>query len=67
MKKLIILFITLWVALFTCGCNKVQHLNIIRIVYQRDNINNAYEVDGGAIFYAPKGLYNVGDTVKFCK
>lgn len=51
------------------SCERVSHGDIIRETRKSAATNKftLYKVDSGAEFYGPKGLYQVGDTVKFSK
>jgi hypothetical protein len=67
MKRLIIIVL---IALTACGSPVSEGAIIRRIEYVDANNNEAiYYLSrtDGAYFYARKGLYNVGDTIKFCR
>ena len=74
MKQLLLILVA--TALISCGSKSAQEGEIITAVEYYSETRSIYEVDGkhqvfkeedGPKFYARKGLYNVGDTLRYAK
>ena len=60
MKKLIL------ISLLFVGC-RLSDGDIVASISIKDNNEAHYTIKNGAHFYAPVGLYNIGDSVHFSK
>lgn len=67
MKKLILILTTILLCSCTISHNQSIVTNIELCETCTGNVDRLYVNNGNATVFVPHGMYNVGDTIKFCK